>query len=441
MDSFTSITHSILRSQFNSLQLHNGNSLATFNPFFEIEHHHRVSHSTALANQIYAITMNAIGLGLTGLFSIPFLKDLFPVADPSATTIKVAAGMTRSGEASYNTAGNYPSFALFDGNGNRIGFKRGQANDILGDGHVSDPIKINSIDSTNNRPAEYISISSGGSDALCIAYVYVTMANGDHWAVYGDIGYQCQHAWYLSNLLVGGQANIYYPKCVWIDSPKTPDGPNNFPQGMSIHIPDFLATEARNKQYQDLPDTMCKSTPRFTMWPKLHEMNCIPVFDPPLEYNDNSTDKDLKAIFTDGKVHCDPGPGKDVDAQQMEQLQRWTQGRFAHATYGVKRRSNLKRNNACMDHHVVITDIDSHSAKEVCESHTSVGPDFVSTKEGLYCDMCTHELWHVCSATIVKGCFDLTTKNMRPGGGLQGRDEASGRVVPDKSYEKTTHWN
>ena len=93
-----------------------------------------------------------------------------------------------------------------------------------------------------------------------------------------------------------------------------------------------------------------------------------------------------------------------------------------------------------MDHHVVISDIDSHSAKELCENHTSVGPDFVSTKEGLYCDMCAHELWHVCSASVSKGCFDMTSRTMRPGGGIQGRDEASERVVPEKSYEKTTHW-
>ncbi len=46
------------------------------------------------------------------------------------------------------------------------------------------------------------------------------------------------------------------------------------------------------------------------------------------------------------------------------------------------------------NHHVVVRDLDAHSALELCESHSSVGPDFVSAKEGVYCDMCTHGIWN-----------------------------------------------
>lgn len=388
------------------------------------------------------MAFNAIGLGLTGLFLIPLAKQLFPPAYQAATSVRIAAGLTRSGEESQDTKGNCPSIALFDGDGHRIGFRRGEGHGIIGDGSFTD-IKIDSIDRHDNRPAEYVSVSSGGTDALCVAYVYVTMANGDYWAFYGDVGYQCGAAWYHSNLLVGNQANIYYPKCVWIDSADPKSGHNNaFPQGMSIHIPDFLATEALAAQYQDQPATMCKSTPRFKMWPKLSELDCIPVFDPPLEYNKDSTDNDTTALFTDGKVHCDPGPGKDPSVQETHQLQQWSSGRFPAPQYGTKRKRTrtVRRDDPCMDGHVVISDLDAHSAREVCESDMSAGPDFVSTKEGLHCDMCTHELRDVCSAGVVKGCFDLATQTMRPGGGLQDRDEASGRIVPDKSYQKVTHW-
>lgn len=97
---------------------------------------------------------------------------------------------------------------------------------------------------------------------------------------------------------------------------------------------------------------------------------------------------------------------------------------------------------------IVISDRDVHSASELCNSRMSAGPDFVSTKEGLYCDMCTGELWPVCSSAITQGCFDVSTKTMRSGNGTttdsgtqhQPRDEITGRAIPEKEHREVLHW-
>lgn len=116
--------------------------------------------------------LNAIGLALMGVTVIPALESFVPPPYKASTVVRVAAGMTMPGEASYNTGGNTPGLALFDGDGNRIGFKSGTWSGIIQDGKYED-ITVDPIENNNNRPPEYISIVGGGSDALCVAYVAV----------------------------------------------------------------------------------------------------------------------------------------------------------------------------------------------------------------------------------------------------------------------------
>ncbi|KAF3940260.1 hypothetical protein ABW19_dt0208398 [Dactylella cylindrospora] len=80
-----------------------------------------------------------------------------------------------------------------------------------------------------------------------------------------------------------------------------------------------------------------------------------------------------------------------------------------------------------------------HSAKEVCESSTSRGPDFISLHEELYCDMETKHLWELCSKTITEDCFDLKTHKVRFRGN-QKRD-LGGRTSSEKNYKNVEEWN
>lgn len=90
---------------------------------------------------------------------------------------------------------------------------------------------------------------------------------------------------------------------------------------------------------------------------------------------------------------------------------------------------------------IVISEKETHNggAKELCEAENSWGPDFVSTLEGKFCDMCTRHLWDICSETITKACFDAATSTVRPGNGIRGRD-LFGRMPPVKNYTNVVEW-
>jgi hypothetical protein len=396
---------------------------------------------------------NAVAFLVTALTMIPMAKEMFPHPSGSSTVVRVAAGLSLPRDSDFaRTGGNTPSIALFDESGERIGFKSGARHGKIGDGNFKD-IVVDPINKDNNRAPAYLSVSGSGDDALCIAYIYITPPSKEFWAFFGDVPKECNAPWYHSNLPVQRQGgDPFKPRCFWIDSPDHNNGKTtgNFPQGAGIHLLDFAATNARVQQYVESRDTMCGSAPRFSLYPSLTEMNCLPIFNPPLKYNDDGTDTSFDALKTPGQVMCSPGPNEKPTAKQILQLQKWTGGRLSAPTYGVKKRSEKDRQNGrvCFADHrvVVVSEHGDHSASELCKSASAAGPDFVSTKEGLFCDMCTGELWPLCSQAVPTGCFDVDLKAMRAsngtvtGIGLHARDVFTGREIPEKEYKSVMHW-
>ncbi|KAH1347382.1 hypothetical protein KXX14_004168 [Aspergillus fumigatus] len=367
---------------------------------------------------------NAIAFLLTALTAVPLANDLFPQSRGSSTVVRVAAGLSLPRDGDYaRTGGNTPSIALFDESGERIGFKSGARHGKIGDGKFKD-IVVEPINKDNSRAPAYLSVPSSGNDALCIADIYITPPSKEFWAFFGDVPKECGVAWYRSNLPVQRQnGDPFKPRCFWIDSPDTGKTTSSFPQGAGIHLTDFTANQGRVQQYQISRDTMCASAPRFSFF---------------------------AALKTPGQVMCRPGPNEKPTAKQILQLQKWTGGRVSTPTYGVKTRSVKARQNdrVCFADHqvVVVSEHREHTASELCKSTSAAGPDFVSTKEGLFCDMCTGELWPLCSKNVPTGCFDVDLKVMRASDGavtrtgLHARDVITGRDIPEKEYKKVAHW-
>jgi hypothetical protein len=283
---------------------------------------------------------NAVAFLVTALTIIPMAKEMFPHPSGSSTVVRVAAGLSLPRDSDFaRTGGNTPSIALFDESGERIGFKSGARHGKIGDGNFKD-IVVDPINKDNNRAPAYLSVSGSGDDALCIAYIYITPPSKEFWAFFGDVPKECNAPWYHSNLPVQRQGgDPFKPRCFWIDSPEHNNGKTtgNFPQGAGIHLLDFAATNARVQQYVESRDTMCGSAPRFSLYPSLTEMNCLPIFNPPLKYNDDGTDTSFDALKTPGQVMCSPGPNEKPTAKQILQLQKWTGGRLSAPTYGVKK--------------------------------------------------------------------------------------------------------
>jgi hypothetical protein len=295
---------------------------------------------------------------------------------------------------------------------------------------------------------------------------------------------------YLSNdpvIAANGKDVVARPGCFWIDGPnkdgKTDDDSH---QGLSWHITDFLGNEDRIAQYNEFPDTLKKSIPRIQMWDYINPMHCVPVFWPPLPVSKDGYggDVDVQRVLKEtGELHC----GDDKDGGQLlypsnkpnppiisdlktkirlRQRERQSR-RFATMHYDyppVTGNTPFKRSlefdmaqesantlrarefdtrdgdkQACPPAHtrrVVVSTKEMHNggAKHLCENPMSRGPDFVSTLEGKFCDICTRHLWDICLDIVTDACFDVDAKLVRPGTSrVYGRD-LLGRTTPSKNY-------
>lgn len=65
-------------------------------------------------------------------------------------------------------------------------------------------------------------------------------------------------------------------------------------------------------------------------------------------------------------------------------------------------RESLKLTNETL---LIASRSTQHSARELCESDTSRGPDFISHHEGLHCNMTTREFKPLCDGSNVEDCF------------------------------------
>ncbi|KAF2430881.1 hypothetical protein EJ08DRAFT_649424 [Tothia fuscella] len=177
-------------------------------------------------------------------------------------------------------------------------------------------------------------------------------------------------------------------------------------------MPDFVAMEERTAQYANNTDTLCKSTPRMKGWPVMPPNGGIKFFEPRLQYTPGGADVDLNRV---------------VDKPQRRNV----------AEQGPSRpqKRNPKPNV------LNISGDPNHSAKELCGSETSWGPDFVSVSEGIWCDMSAKEAWPLCSSTTEMGCFDTVANKLRGSQhGLRVRDQRSGRDMPHKEFDTVNHW-
>ncbi|KAF8538049.1 hypothetical protein BDD12DRAFT_742851 [Trichophaea hybrida] len=321
--------------------------------------------------------------------------------------------------------GNIPGIRLFDNLGYPIGAHRGSKGRIPEGSYHDIPI-VKVGEGVGGRQGEYISVSKGGNDPLCIAYISLTWPDGLKRAWIGDVGKTCGAQWYYSQTISG--ANDHRPCCVWI----TGNTAGHFHQGMGIHITDFSATKHRVEAYRSHNASECMSKPRFHMYSILTTDHYLPYFNPPLEFTSDLVDMDLNKVYVNGSSRGELPPDLPEPPNPL----------YPGYVWGLKSKDRKLQNRDLSFHgdRLITSKHDSHSATELCTSKTSIGPDFVSHNEGLFCDMSKKELWSICNEIQSHACFDTETNEMRPGNDVRGQDKSSGRVVPEKSYKRITHW-
>lgn len=199
------------------------------------------------------------------------------------------------------------------------------------------------------------SLFSANDDAICIAWVTTTWSDergGNEYAVTGDFGRECGGTWYASGMYPTADVD-YQPDCFWIDGngdqPKT---------GFQVRWPAYSGTNFDSGNTD--PQTFC-----------------------------NNIDFGLR------------------DESDPNTINFWTSSKKEKRTPGT-----LRRRASWAAQQLVLSDSKWHSAKKLCESETSMGPDFVHESEGLFCDMGTKTLYDICSDKTEGACFDVDTQTL-----------------------------
>lgn len=91
--------------------------------------------------------------------------------------------------------------------------------------------------------------------------------------------------------------------------------------------------------------------------------------------------------------------------------------------------------STAVDPRLVVSPHEAHNATALCESETSMGPDFVSLPEALHCDMETREVLPLCGAGVTVPCFDLETSTTGPGSSTKRDGTAKA-----KTYAQVIEW-
>lgn len=379
-------------------------------------------------------------IGVIGMVSGVLQNIMTPLTwmapqHPSHTRVRVYAGL--SGGGTESTSGNIPGVALWNSNGGFIGKAMGVYNYVIDEGKFYD-LEVKG----KKQSAAYLSVSAFGKDSLCVAAVGVTSPTGFHAGWFGDVGMQCGAPWYPSNLVIPGSNPEARPACVWI----VQGGVNNHPYtSMTMHLPSFTG-DGLAQEYNTNVDTMCRSVPRFSMWKKRSVHMTLPVYQGGIQFNDDGSDKDIDAILKPTMMSSETTAPNDPTGTKLgvaADPSAEDPGPVTQLSPGKRRvkRAVLQP----LDDQLIISNITSHSAKELCESHTSAGPDFVSTIERLFCDMAEKVLWPLCSEDSSYACFDLDAKKLRWGGvdathGVKSELRVRSEDVSEKSYRSVQNW-
>jgi hypothetical protein len=109
----------------------------------------------------------------------------------------------------------------------------------------------------------------------------------------------------------------------------------------------------------------------------------------------------------------------------------------------TKRAEREAQGHPCV-HRLTISEYHGHSARSVCNSESSYGPDFVSTAEGVFCDMCDKQSYNLCDwhkgGETDEMCFHLETRTLKVGGKVSRIYKREDFGIKDKRYRDISHW-
>ncbi|KAI1125577.1 hypothetical protein F5Y10DRAFT_294551 [Nemania abortiva] len=289
--------------------------------------------------------------GFAALFEMD--KKKWAKQKKATATIRITVGLDKDGELA-DAGGDIPDVQVFSEAGEFLGKNINHEGAKVKTGEFAD-IAVKQEHDSLKQPA-YALIGAHRGDGICIATALITWPDGNNYAWMGDWGCHCGGRWYYSNIYV--QPSGISPRCLWIDSDD-----DNISTGFQIHWPEFSHA-------------------------------------PGAPFPNTTEDKEAKT-----KYLCEAGPPFTLFQQPNKhpnEIQFWADWDSSDPDRGGQVVKTAYGNNA-----------KHHSAEELCDSPTSLGPDFFDALAGTFCRMSDKTLWPACNGdNITDNCFNSTSHHL-----------------------------
>jgi hypothetical protein len=130
----------------------------------------------------------------TGIFLYPLISGLTKTNPAKATVVAITIGSTGIQGSSAGIDGNIPNIAVYAEDGTEIGRAYGSNKKTWAAG-TTNFVSINPNKGMDGRQATYVSVGTGGNDAICISAVSVAWPDNSSPKVWlGDMGANCSTA-------------------------------------------------------------------------------------------------------------------------------------------------------------------------------------------------------------------------------------------------------
>lgn len=178
-----------------------------------------------------AVALEVFGLFLGGALSL--IDILLPPPEIPTSPLQQGHSLLRFGiglnsTASTSLGGIIPSVKVWNEEGVFIGAAIGSSVSDIQPGTFK-TVEVRHNDSYLFQQPTYVEVS-GGSDAVCVAYMAQTWADGTQLGWLGDMGRYCGKEWYYSSLFVStknGTYKVSYSTALLWDCSRTVINSNN----------------------------------------------------------------------------------------------------------------------------------------------------------------------------------------------------------------------
>ena len=208
-----------------------------------------------------------------------------------------------------------------------------------------------------------LDISAGGTNGICISDINMAWGDGQKYAFSGDWFKYCNMWWYHSNInLATSDGQPYQPACGWLDSDASQ---GHLLAGFRVAMLELQNVPNENPWSSNDVQSFCTQT---------------------FHFSGTST-----GPYLQGNLDTNA-----IGAGEKRSVPYYLQNQTTSSTKAGQHRKKI-----IISHH------EGQSALDLCSSQKSRGPDFVSVKEQVYCDM-THKTVHpLCSNTVRRNCFSI----------------------------------